>query len=124
MSAFNHSTRLGTATALLMLLGSYVFTASADASEGDISRVNQSITVDAEQSVGDVSSVNGGIRLREGVTALDVSTVNGSIELEDGVTVSDTETVNGGIRLGEDVTGQTQYYNAQLSKEPYNTWKK
>lgn len=25
--------------------------------------------------------------------------------------------------LGEDVTGQVKYYNAQLSKEPYNTWK-
>ncbi|WP_250433872.1 CYTH domain-containing protein [Hanstruepera flava] len=26
--------------------------------------------------------------------------------------------------LGEEVTGQVKYYNAQLSKEPYNTWKK
>ena len=24
--------------------------------------------------------------------------------------------------LGKEVTGQTQYYNSQLSKEPYNTW--
>ena len=26
--------------------------------------------------------------------------------------------------LGEEVTGQIKYYNSQLSKEPYNTWKK
>lgn len=26
--------------------------------------------------------------------------------------------------FGEEVTGQVKYYNAQLSKEPYNTWKK
>ena len=25
--------------------------------------------------------------------------------------------------LGEEVTGQIKYYNSQLSKEPYNTWK-
>ncbi|WP_104735199.1 CYTH domain-containing protein [Hanstruepera ponticola] len=26
--------------------------------------------------------------------------------------------------LGKEVTGQVKYYNAQLSKEPFNTWKK
>ena len=26
--------------------------------------------------------------------------------------------------LGEEVTGQIQYYNAQLSKQPFNTWEK
>ena len=25
--------------------------------------------------------------------------------------------------LGEEVTGQIRYYNSQLSKQPYNTWK-
>jgi len=25
--------------------------------------------------------------------------------------------------LGEEVTGQIKYYNSQLSKQPYNTWK-
>jgi len=25
--------------------------------------------------------------------------------------------------LGEEVTGNTKYYNSQLSKQPYNTWK-
>jgi hypothetical protein len=104
MPAFNHVTRLGTATALLMLLGSYVFSASADAAEGDISRINQSVTVDAEQQVGDVSSVNGSIRLAKGAQAEEVTTVNGSIELDNGVTVSEAATVNGGIRLGSDVT--------------------
>jgi len=104
MPAFNHVTRLGTATALLMLLGSYVFSASADAAEGDISRINQGVTVDAEQQVGDVSSVNGSIRLaRGGAEAGEVTTVNGTIELDDGVTVNEAGTVNGGIRLGSDV---------------------
>jgi hypothetical protein len=103
MPAFNHVTRLGTATALLMLLGSYVFSASADAAEGDISRINQGVTVDAEQQVGDVSSVNGSIRLARGAEAGEVTTVNGTIELDDGVTVNEAGTVNGGIRLGSDV---------------------
>src|SRR5690606_6277051 len=26
--------------------------------------------------------------------------------------------------LGEEVTGNTKYYNSQLSKQPFNTWKK
>ena len=26
--------------------------------------------------------------------------------------------------LGEEVTGQLKYYNSQISKHPYNTWKK
>ena len=26
--------------------------------------------------------------------------------------------------LGEEVTGQIKYYNSQLSKQPFNTWKK
>ncbi|HBP99289.1 MAG TPA: hypothetical protein DD672_02275 [Gammaproteobacteria bacterium] len=103
MPAFNHVTRLGTATALLILLGSYVFGASADAAEGGISRINQAVTVDAEQQVGDVSSVNGSIRLARGAEAGEVTTVNGTIELDDGVTVSEAGTVNGGIRLGSDV---------------------
>jgi len=25
--------------------------------------------------------------------------------------------------LGEEVTGQIKYYNSQLSKEPYKTWR-
>ena len=104
MPAFNHFTRFGTAAALLMLLGSYVLSASADAAERDISRINQGVTVDAEQQVGNVSSVNGSIRLAREAEAGEVTTVNGSIELEDGVTVRKASTVNGGIRLGSDVT--------------------
>ncbi len=34
-----------------------------------------------------------------------------------------TEVFKKPVWIGEDVTGQVKYYNAQLSKEPYNTWK-
>ena len=35
---------------------------------------------------------------------------------------SENETFEKPNWLGEEVTGQTQYYNSQLSKQPYNTW--
>ena len=36
---------------------------------------------------------------------------------------SETETFEIPDWLGEEVTGQIQYYNSQLSKQPFNTWK-
>jgi adenylate cyclase len=36
---------------------------------------------------------------------------------------SETETVIKPKWLGKEVTGQLQYYNSQLSKKPFNTWK-
>ena len=35
----------------------------------------------------------------------------------------ETEIFEKPIWLGEEVTGQIKYYNSQLSKHPYNTWK-
>lgn len=35
---------------------------------------------------------------------------------------SENETFNKPEWLGEEVTGQTKYYNSQLSKSPFNTW--
>mgnify|MGYP000441531280 CR=1 FL=1 len=105
MRAISHKLRLSTASLLAMVLGSYLYTASADASEGeDISRVNGAINVEADERVGDVSSVNGTVRLGRGSSASEVSTVNGGIELSDQVSIFQAETVNGGIRVGEGVS--------------------
>ncbi|MFV9551722.1 CYTH domain-containing protein [Algibacter sp. PT7-4] len=35
---------------------------------------------------------------------------------------SENETFNTPNWLGKEVTGQTKYYNSQLSNKPYNTW--
>lgn len=35
-----------------------------------------------------------------------------------------SETYEKPIWLGEEVTGDIRYYNSQLSKQPYNTWKR
>ena len=105
MRAINHKIRLSAATLLAMVLGSYLYSASADAAEvRDISRVNGGIRVDAEEQVGDVSSVNGGITMRRGSSAFELGTVNGGIDIDDDVVIRHAESVNGGIRVGEDVT--------------------
>lgn len=120
MSAFNHSLRLGAASLLAMLLGSYVFATDAVA-EGsrDISRINQGVTVDYGEQVGDVSSVNGGIQISDGASASKVSTVNGSIDLDNDVTIRSAHTVNGGIRVGENATvrGSLETVNGGISTE-------
>ncbi|PCJ25308.1 MAG: hypothetical protein COA96_07485 [SAR86 cluster bacterium] len=101
----NHTFRLGAATMLAMLLGSYLYTTSASAAEvRDISKVNGGIRISANEQVGNISSVNGGIDLGRGSSAYNIDTVNGGIDLDEGVVISDAETVNGGIRVGDDVT--------------------
>ncbi|HAJ75906.1 MAG TPA: hypothetical protein DCM64_05580 [Gammaproteobacteria bacterium] len=105
MKAISHKISFSTATALAMLLGSYLYSASADAADvRDISKINSGITVEADDRVGDVSTVNGGIRLDRGANAQEVATVNGGIELENGAVVELAESVNGGIRVGQNVT--------------------
>ncbi len=104
MRAINHKIRLSAASMLAMILGSYLYSATADAAEvRDISRVNRGIRVEVEQRVGDVSSVNGGITMERGSSADEIGTVNGRIDLDDEVVIVHAETVNGGIRVGEDV---------------------
>lgn len=100
MTRLHSPSRLITPVALLIGLVCYVFTASADVTEKDISRVNRSISIAAGLTVGDVSTVNGGIRLSEAAIAGEVHTVNGSIEL--GARVDSAETVNG-IGIDEEV---------------------
>ncbi len=105
IKGISHKISLSTATTLAMILGSYLYSASADAADvRDISKINSGITVEAEDRVGDVSTINGGIRLDYGANAQEVATVNGGIGLEDGVVVVLAESVNGGIRVGENVT--------------------
>lgn len=94
MTRLQSPSRLITPVALLIGLGCYVFTASADATEEDISRVNRSISIAAGLTVGDVSTVNCGIRLSAAAIAGEVHTVNGSIEIEHNI-----ETINGEILL-------------------------
>ena len=104
MKAFSHSFRLSTATALAMLLGSYVFAGEVHANDiRDISRINQGITIESAETVGDVSSINGGIRINDGASAFEVSTINGGITIGDGAQIAEAETVNGRIRVGSDV---------------------
>ena len=93
MTRLQSPSRLITPVALLIGLGCYVFTASADATEEDISRVNRSIFIAAGLTVGDVSTVNGGIRLSAAAIAGEVHTVNGSIELGARARVDSAETV-------------------------------
>ena len=120
MKAINHKISLSTAMALAMILGSYLYSASADAVDvSDISKINGGITVESEDRVGDVSTINGGIRLYHGANAQEVATVNGSIELEDGVVVVLAESVNGGIRVGENITvnGSLETVNGGIHTE-------
>lgn len=101
----SHTLKLSAATMLAMLLGSYLYSSSADAADlRDISKVNGGIRVTADERVGDVSSVNGGIDLSRGASAERLETVNGGIDLDERVEIMRAETVNGGIRVGRDVT--------------------
>lgn len=56
MRAINHKIRLSTATLLAMVLGSYLYSVTADAAgiRDDISRANRSIHASAEERVGDI----------------------------------------------------------------------
>lgn len=101
MTRLHSPSRLITPADLLIGLGFYVFTASTDATEEDISRVNRGISIEAGLTVEDVSTVNGGIRLSEAAIAGEVHTVNGSFELGARARVDSAETVNRGIGTGE-----------------------
>jgi len=72
----------------------------AFAADGDIDKVNGSITIDAAQQAGDLDTVNGSIRIGANARTGDASTVNGSIQLADGAHTGALETVNGSIRAG------------------------
>jgi len=105
MREVSHTMKLSAATMLAMLLGSYLYSSSANAAEvRDISKVNGGIRVSAEERVGDISSVNGDIDLGSGAIAAKLDTVNGGIDLDDRVEIERAETVNGGIRVSRDVT--------------------
>jgi DUF4097 and DUF4098 domain-containing protein YvlB len=105
MKDVSHTMKLSAATMLAMLLGSYLYSTSANAADiRDISKVNGGIRVSAEERVGDISSVNGGIDLGSGASAEKIDTVNGGIDLDERVVIDQAETVNGGIRLSRDVT--------------------
>jgi DUF4097 and DUF4098 domain-containing protein YvlB len=71
--------------------------------DGDISKVNGSITAEAGQKYGDLETVNGHISVNSHATAEDVETVNGGIDLEDDAQVRSATTVNGSIDGGQRV---------------------
>lgn len=105
MQALNHKLHFGAATLLALCLGSYWYSATAEAADLlDVSKVNGGVRIEAENQVGNVSSVNGGVDLQRGASAYAIETVNGGIDLDDDVTITKAETVNGGIRVGHDVT--------------------
>jgi len=109
MKAINHNIRLTSAALLAMVLGSYLYSNSADAAErigGNVSKVNSSIYIAQGNQVGNVSTVNGSVELDVGATAGNVDTVNGSIMIADDVTILSAETVNGRIELEQRVNVQ------------------
>lgn len=121
MKEVSHTMKLSAATMLAMLLGSYLYSSSANAAEiRDISKVNGGIRVSAEERVGDISSVNGGIDLDNGAVAARLDTVNGGIDLDDRVEIERAETVNGGIRVNRDVTvhGSLSTVNGGIQTNP------
>ena len=121
MKEVSHTMKLSAATMLAMLLGSYLYSSSANAAEvRDISKVNGSIRVSAEERVGDISSVNGGIDLGNGAVAARLDTVNGGIDLDERVEIERAETVNGGIRVSRDVTvhGSLSTVNGGIQTNP------
>ena len=62
MKEVSHTMKLTAATMLAILLGSYLYSSSANAADvADISKVNGGVRVSAKERVGDISSVNGGI---------------------------------------------------------------
>ena len=88
----------------------------AFASDGDIDKVNGSISIDATQQAGDLDTVNGSIRIGAKATTGDASTVNGSIQLADGAHTGALETVNGSIRGGTGlvVDGSVETVNGSI----------
>ncbi len=121
MREASHTLKLSAATMLAMLLGSYLYSSSADAADlRDISKVNGGIKITADERVGDVSSVNGGIDLGSGASAERLETVNGGIDLDERVEIERAETVNGGIRVGSDVNvhGSLSTVNGGIRTNP------
>ncbi|GJM12689.1 MAG: hypothetical protein DHS20C12_10920 [Pseudohongiella sp.] len=121
MRDVSHTMKLSAATMLAMLLGSYLYSSSANAADvRDISKVNGGIRVSAEERVGDISSVNGGIDLGSGASAEKLDTVNGGIDLDDRVQIEGAETVNGGIRVSRDVSvhGSLSTVNGGIQTSP------
>ena len=88
-----------TKLALLLALG-FVAPAFAD-DQGDVDKVNGSITIADGGSAGKLSTVNGGIRIGANVHASSAGTVNGGIDVGSGSTLNTVESVNGGIKLGD-----------------------
>jgi DUF4097 and DUF4098 domain-containing protein YvlB len=104
MATDNHTIRISAAVLLAMILGSYLFAESADASSPEnVSRINASVDIDTGRVVGDVSTINGRVQINRDATAGSVDTINGSIHIESGARIASAETVNGAIRLGRDV---------------------
>ncbi|GAB5501305.1 MAG: hypothetical protein PsegKO_36160 [Pseudohongiellaceae bacterium] len=104
MAMDNHTIRLGAAMLLATILGSYLFAASADASDiQHLSRINGSIDIDAGQNVGDVSTINGKVRISRDASAGSIDTINGGIAIHPGASITRAESVNGGIRIDRDV---------------------
>ncbi|MEH6422422.1 hypothetical protein [Pseudomonas sp. CGJS7] len=77
---------------------------AALAANGDISKVNGSITVASSERAGDLETVNGSIKIGDSARVEDAQTVNGSITVGNSTQTGGLETVNGGIRAGTNLT--------------------
>lgn len=87
--------------ALVLPFALCLSTAQAHDEDGDISKVNGSITAESGRTYGDLETVNGSINVRSRAVADEVETVNGSIKLEDDAQVRSATTVNGSINGGQ-----------------------
>lgn len=104
MSLEKNSLGFSAALLLAMILGSYVFASSAEASGSrNVTRINSSVEVEASERVGDVSSINGNVIVERNARAKEVSTINGSVEIASGAHVESAESINGSVRLDGDV---------------------
>lgn len=90
-------TRRSPALALSFALAA--FAPAAFAADGNIEKVNGSITVDASERAGSLETVNGSINIGADATTGSAQTVNGSIRASTNVRVGGLETVNGSIRV-------------------------
>jgi hypothetical protein len=77
---------------------------TATAAEGDVSKVNGSISVADGERAGSLDTVNGSINIGSNARVAGAETVNGSIKVGDTTQAGDLETVNGSIRAGRNLS--------------------
>ena len=104
-------------TVTVLYAYSAVALGAASAANGDVSRVNGSVTIEQGQQAGEVSTVNGSVSVGADARVGAVETVNGSVKIAERAVVDTAETVNGGIVVGTDaaVLGKAEAVNGSVT---------